>query len=357
MKLKHGSSLYYVTDKNIYDALNEHKVDSATVAKLFERRNTLVGPSTSRNWLAEYFSRLGHDFYDHQSISQRLGVVPRRERITSIDVSGVPSQTALDAAIQEAKERLESQGEVVNVVRRDGAVVLNVQYTLIDYRRSEFNQRQVRDGSIEFQATTSGYVVRNTQNDHVNSVRDLVLSKVAVEDGKPVQKVAVSLFPFPNSKTRSLFFFDLFTGIPDYLLRDVTDVHVFKPGSFSDLDDIEDTHVERVSLRGRGLTRSDYLTSLGDDEYYVYRVAWRCKERLGKGVEYDLEALFADPESCTGFSYIVLGVYDADDGLVSKQRRAPSRHEVAVLSQAIEMRSRELMQALRHKPAELCDAN
>lgn len=347
MKPKAGPSLYYVTDKNIFDALNEHKVDSGTVSALFDRRNTIIGPCTPRQWLAEYFSRLGHDYYDHQSISQRLGIVPRRERITSIDVSGVPNAEALDQALQATKQRLEEHGDVVNIVKRDGSVLLHVQFTLIDYRRNEFNQRQVRDGTIEFQKTVAGYVVRNTQNEYINDVRDLALSKILTEEGAAIGKAAVSLYAYPDPKTRSLFFFDLFAGMNDYLLRDVTGVHVFKPNEFAEFDDVEDAHVERVTLRGRGLTRSDYLTSLNNDEYYVYRVAWRSKEKLGKGNEFDLEALFADPASCTGFSYIVLGIYDAEAGVVAKQRRAPTRHEVAVLSQVIEKRARELMEGLR----------
>jgi hypothetical protein len=46
MKRKHGPSLYYATDKNVFDALNQHKVDMPTVLKLFERRNIVVSSKT-----------------------------------------------------------------------------------------------------------------------------------------------------------------------------------------------------------------------------------------------------------------------------------------------------------------------
>jgi hypothetical protein len=61
-KRAYGPSLYYATDKNIFDALNQHKVDAATVAKLFHRRNIVVSKKTLREDLAQYFSRLTHDY-------------------------------------------------------------------------------------------------------------------------------------------------------------------------------------------------------------------------------------------------------------------------------------------------------
>ena len=42
-KRVHGPSLYYATDKNVFDALNEYKVDSPTVVRLFQRRNVEIG--------------------------------------------------------------------------------------------------------------------------------------------------------------------------------------------------------------------------------------------------------------------------------------------------------------------------
>ena len=70
-----GSSFYYATDKNIFDALNEHKVDTPNVVHLFQRRNIVVSKKTVREDLAKYFSRLTHDYYDHKDIAARLGIL------------------------------------------------------------------------------------------------------------------------------------------------------------------------------------------------------------------------------------------------------------------------------------------
>ena len=65
----HGPSRYFATDKNIFDALNQHKVDIPTIMELFGRRNIIVGKKTPREALANYFARLPHDYYDHKDIS------------------------------------------------------------------------------------------------------------------------------------------------------------------------------------------------------------------------------------------------------------------------------------------------
>ena len=85
-KRAHGPSLYYASDKNIFDALNQHKVDIPTIMGLFERRNIIISPKTPRDELAKYFARQIHDYHDHRDIAARLGIAPRRERITSMDV-------------------------------------------------------------------------------------------------------------------------------------------------------------------------------------------------------------------------------------------------------------------------------
>ena len=113
----HGPSLYYATDKNVFDALNQHKVDAPTVVRLFQRRNIVVSKKTAREDLAKYFSRLTHDYYDHKEIAARLGIVSRRERTTSMDVTGVGDTDQLQGAVEQLKKEMEAIGDVVHVTR------------------------------------------------------------------------------------------------------------------------------------------------------------------------------------------------------------------------------------------------
>lgn len=342
----HGPSLYYATDKNIFDALNEYKVDVDTVVDLFERRNTLVSPREDRQDLAEYFSRLSHDYFDHKDIAARLGVVPRRERVTSMDVKTNIAKDALESAIRSVCSKVEHYGDITRIYKAGDSIFVSVQYSQVDYRRSEFNQIQVRDGIVELQSTSDGLVIRNTQNEHINSIKDLLVSEIEGLSSSPVEKSSVSLFGYKAPSVRSKFFFDLVNGLDGYTTLDVTDVYVYKPGLEGDEGVDVDTHVERVTLKGTGVSRSDMLSSLAGDGYYVVRVAWKVREILQRGQWYDLEAVFADPIACANFSFIVLGVYQNDDGSPSKQRRTPHRDELAQVAKAIEGRCRVLLNDL-----------
>lgn len=355
-KRVHGPSLYYATDKNVFDALNEHKVDSPTVVRLFQRRNIVVSKKTEREELARYFARLTHDYYDHKEIAARLGIVSRRERITSMDVTGVGDTDELQAAVENLKKDMEASGDVVHVTRDGNNLSIHVQYSDVDYKRNEFAQVQVRDGTVEFVKTTEGFVVRNTQNEYLNDVRETLLAKMEKVADAPMVKVTVSLFDVPSTKLRSKFFHELVSSLPGFVRRDVTEVYVYKakPATEDAEDSNEsisgdpDTHVERVFLRGNGVSRSALLNELLDEEdYYIMKMGWTATETMGAGNVYDIEAVFADPKDCTGFSFILSGVFPVEEGKASTRRRPPYKNEIDSISRVIETKSRELVAALR----------
>lgn len=352
-----GPSLYYASDKNVFDALNQHKVDIPTIMDLFLRRNIIVSKKTPREDLAKYFARQIHDFQDHKAIAARLGISPRRERITSMDVTGTVAPEHLQVAVDQLKQELEMAGEVVQVSREGEKLTVSVQYSTVDYKVSEFAQRQVRDGNVEFIKTDAGYIVRNTQNEYVNDVRDTLIAKLEQASENPLGKVTVSLFDVPLPRLRSKFFHELAVNLPGYHQSDVTSVYVFKAkpvtaeitadGDEAEGDDPE-THVERVYLRGQGVTRSEILNELLDeDDYYITKIAWVAREIAGAGHDYDIEATFADPKDCTGFSFILSGVYPYEDGKVATRRRAPYKYEIDEISRVIETKARQLVTEIR----------
>lgn len=358
-KRAHGPSLYYASDKNVFDALNQHKVDTSTVARLFQRRNILVSKKTPREDLARYFSTLTHDYYDHREIAARLGVVSRRERTTSMDVSGVSDTDELQGVVEQVRKELEASGDTVQVTRDGDNLSIQVQYSEIDYKRSEFAQVQVRDGTIDFVKSATGYVVRNTQNDYLNGIREMLLAKAEKVASVPLTKVVISLFDIPAAKLRSKFFHELVTSLPGFVRRDVTDVYVFKAKPESEAtdgedndDEASDSHVERVFLRGNGVSRSEILNELLDEEdYYITKMGWTAAEIMGAGNVYDIEAAFSDPKDCTGFSFILSGVFPFEDGKISARRRPPHKSEIDAISRVIESKARDLIAALRDEYA------
>lgn len=356
-KPAHGPSLYYASDKNVFDALNQHKVDTPTVVRLFQRRNIVVSKNTPREDLAKYFSTLTHDYYDHKEIASRLGVAARRERTTSMDVSGLEDTDELLGVVEQLKRDMEASGDTVHVTRENDNLRIQVQYSEIDYKRSEFAQVQVRDGTVEFVKSPTGYVVRNTQNDYLNGVRETLLAKVEKATAAPLTKVFVSLFDIPSVKLRSKFFHELASTLPGFIRRDVTDVYVFKAKPTTD-DEVDEetngedseTHVERVFLRGSGVSRSEILNGLLDEEdYYIIKMGWTAAEIMGEGSVYDIEAGFSDFKDCAGFSFILSGVFPREDGVVSSRRRPPLKHEIDSFSRIIESKARDLVAALREE--------
>ncbi len=359
MKLRrHGPSLYYASDKNIFDALNQHKVDTKTIVNLFERRNIVVSKDTPRSDLAAYFSRQIHDYQDHKEIAARLGIAPRRERITSIDVEGKIERSHIQGAVDQLKAELERSGEVVNVSRDGDKVSIHIDYSVVDYKVSEFAQRQNRDGTIELIKTDDGYTVRNTHNEYLDSVTDYLIGKFEAASGAELKRTSVSLFGVTSARLRSKFFHDLAFKLTDFQQVDVMAVYVYKARPESEESDDEeddgkedsDTHVERVHLKGQGVTRSAIFNDLLDkDDYYVTKIAWRVNQIGGGGDGYDIEAAFTNPRECTGFSYILSGVYQFENGKISSHRRQPHKHEVDHISRVIEEKAREIVLQLQEE--------
>lgn len=350
-----GPSLYYATDKNIFDALNQHKVNSKVISQLFLRRNILISNKTPKEELAKYFSTLAHDYHDHQAIAARLGVASRRERTTSMEVEGIQSASDLKGAINQLKNELEENGDVVQMEQDGDVLRVRIQHTEIDYRRSEFLQAQIRDGVIEFIKSGKDYVVRNTQTEYINNVRDLLLDKADKDEEQPLVKHVISMFDIPSVTLRTKFFYELASSLPGFRRDDVTDVYIFKPSPDSPMLDAEEAegdndyhHVERVFLRGKGVSQSELLNELLDDEdYYIVKIGWRAEQEMGKGHAYEIEAAFSDIRDCEGFSFILRGVYPRENEDISSRKRTPYRDEIDLISKVVETRAREILTELR----------
>lgn len=354
-KNKFGASLYFASDKNIFDALTRSRVNAETMQDLFLRRNIIVSAKTDKEDLAEYFSILPHDFFDHRSISIRLDTVARKERLTSMDVEISTSDEAISKAIERVKAEVESVGDIVTITREQGRVRLNVKYTNVDYRKSEFSQVQNRDGIIEIICSEKGFVFRSTHNEYMNNIRELLLVELENHSDAKAIKRLISLYSVPDPKARSKFFHQLMFELPGYSVKDVHEVYVYKSKPAAEVGDDgptadSESHVERVHLRGSGVTRSNQLKRLlADDDYYTVRVAWIVVEAKGNGQHYEIEARFEDPKNCTGFSFLLRGVFAADpmkNFEISEKRRLPTPGEVDTVSLTIENHAKNILSSI-----------
>ena len=76
-------------------------------------------------------------------------------------------------------------------------------------------------------------------------------------------------------------------------------------------------------------------------------MGWTATQLFGAGDVYDIEAGFTDFKDCTGFSFILSGVFPLEEGKISTKRRPPYKHEIDALSRVIESKARDLVYALR----------
>jgi hypothetical protein len=192
----------------------------------------------------------------------------------------------------------------------------------------------------------------------MDEARNELVAQIFNEATVELKRQEISLAHFPAPAVRSQFFYDLMTALSGYARKDVTDVFVFKPrpesasnAEHEDVEEGEDSsepHVERVLLKGVGVSQSDILRQLTKDkDYYIAKVGWIVNKTMGVGGSYEIEATFADPRECTGFSYLLRGVYDLmDDGRTTKKRRPPTKYEITEIAKTIEEKARELVDAL-----------
>lgn len=157
-----------------------------------------------------------------------------------------------------------------------------------------------------------------THKTTLNDVTQTLIKKLETAADTGLEQVTVSLFGIPLARLRSKFFHELASNLPGYSRSDVTAVYVYKAKPDACVKDDEDedadddgiesaTHVERVSLRGNGVTRSEILNNLLEkDDYFITKIAWGAREIAGSGHDYDIEAMFANPRDCIEFSFILV---------------------------------------------------
>ena len=339
---------YFVSDKNIYDALNLNRVDRKTIQKLFRKRNTIISHETSREEQAEYFSRLIHDFQDHKDIAAKLGIVARRERLASVDLSGIDDIDVLANAAESVKKQLEEFGDSVKVSQDGASARISIEYTLTDFRKNEFQQTQRRDGSIELELE-DGYVrVRYTDNDYIRSAVGSIVESAEKENDIEIEKREISLFSISEANIRSQFFYDLSNGLDGFNRQDVTDVYIYKPPPEIDKgDEPPETYIEKVAAAGSGVSSSAFLNKLLDEEaYHVVRFVWLAKATDAEGAVFEIEARFNEPKDCTSFAHYLKGVFVAEPGEEILRRRAPTQIEIRRISRVVESRARELIDAI-----------
>jgi hypothetical protein len=303
--------LFSVTDKALYDALNTSKITNSELRGLFLSRGVITSIDTSREELAEVFSKYNHDYYDHQKIANAMGVITHKEKVTSTVYKTDVSKDNLEDCIDKLKCKINKENDLCLWSEDNGIITVDITYQTVDYTKSEFKQVVKKEATLTIEVTDSGYNIRYPLNTTVEKYEEflrLELEKVSENDGLSFDYENINLFTVDDPQLRTKFFIDILNKMEGYKLKDVTDVYVYHPKPDKEEDGSE-IHISRASLKGAGVLKSGEIQELYDRGFYISKIRWQFTDKLIDSDIYEAVAQFGDPEKFILFSYLVKGKY------------------------------------------------
>ncbi|NAO27339.1 hypothetical protein PsdCFBP2356_12270 [Pseudomonas syringae pv. dysoxyli] len=327
-------SLYYASDKAMFDALNQRKVTIAHLRELFLSRGIIISPETDKAALASQFSSFFHDYHDYQKLSRLIGAHSVRERTTNMNITSTVSVDDMMKALESTKEFFEAEDhDVIDVSSEDGIITCTVHYQKTDYGQSEFRQVVQKQAVITLEPFRKGWKVTGPMNDKFKSLNAQLQSQIEIMTDSQVKVSEISLAAYPDPVLRTRFFRELIERLPKFKQVDVIDVATFNPKLNevdllvdelqSDDDDLQDdveeappavasrptTHITKAQLSGQGVLESDQLLALEAEGFYICKILWHATDnnQIDSDI-YVIEAQFGNKAACSDFSYILKGV-------------------------------------------------
>ncbi len=350
-------AIYSAGDKAIYDALNLPAVTNHHLRELFISRGIIVSKGTPRRSLADYYSRLAHDYHDYQTLAKLFGSPVRRERLSSLRVSSNSLELGkFEAAAHKLCKGIRAGGDIANVrVRGNGGFDIVVKYNVTQFNNTEFRQVVAKEATITVEASDRAIVISGPHNDQVDEWTRTLIADVSKDTDDSLDIDEVSLAHCPDAVARSKFFMELIKSVNGFKFYDVTDAYVYKPKVNEDVEE-EDSdptidmgvHITKASLKGEGVLQSDELRVLFSKGFYLWKIVWQStKEDVLEPDLYEFEAQFSEPETCTRFSYLPRGFYKMqEDSSFNKSRTGLADGEDKSLGRLIEEAARAVVRAL-----------
>ncbi|MCO7206588.1 hypothetical protein [Pseudoalteromonas sp. CnMc7-37] len=346
-------SLYSVSDKAMFDAINQSKVTNPELKSLFLSRGVIASPSTKRETLANYFSTFTHGYHDYKRLSDILGKNTRKEKNTSTRITAVIENDDIEAAIESLNKDINSFGAESSVekLKEGNSYNIKITYQDFNYNNSEFKQVTTKEANILIEQNEDGVVIRHPQNKTVDEWKALLIDKIGREAGKEVPTEDINLTRISDHNKVTEFFQILIKSIDKFELKDVTDVYVYHPKD--DEEDNQDenssvalgTHITKASLKGQNVLKSDVLLKFYNDGFYISKVIWRAQAQGTVDEDiYEFEAQFSNPEEKDEFSYLAKGYYSyISEGKYSKTRKALTSMQERKINNAIEQAAKKAL--------------
>lgn len=353
--------LYSVNDKAMFDALNQTKVTHEDMKSLFFKRGIIISKETKRKALALDFSKNYHGYYDFEYLSEILGSVGRREKLSINIVNTTIKKDEMEASLKSICEDLQKEGDITNITFTEKGFEVSVKYVKLDYKMSEFRQSSSREAKIQIDINEAGeYITRFPQNTKARDFNDRLIEKIKEnnkEDQATLEEISLETVKAPTE--RSNFFKELIVSMHNYRCIDVSDVYVTHPileakkhpkeDNEADDDEDDDTvidtgyHISKASLKGRGVLESPELKELLSKGFYITKIVWNSViEGFKDSDKYEFEAQFVDTDNCKLFSYLVRGLYKYKKANEYTYRQNVDKEKESVLLLSIENTARAI---------------
>lgn len=374
-------SLYFASDKAIYDALTQRSLTSAELRKVFLSRGIVISSESDKKFLANRFSALFHDYYDYRNLSLLVGGRDSREKTTNVVITTAVTKDQLTDALTSVKEWLvDDQHEQAEVAVHGDQLKLTVKYQKLDLSQAEFRQVVEKTAEVILEKQGAVWKITGPMNDKFKDITDQLYSQIEILTEQDVGTRTISLEAIPDAGIRTNFLRSLIRNLKDMEVVDVVDVSTFNPKDREDDDlDLSDDalviegsievesedeegedgapeaelarprpeatihkiiRIDKASLKGKGVLESKQLLELEGHGFYLWKIRWKAREKL-VGAELVLfEAQFGNQAKYCDFSYIVKGVYNYNNGKYAKNlvRAGP------VLEQKLKIRLEEAAQ-------------
>lgn len=345
-------SIYYASDKALFDALRQQKMTKEAMRSLFLSRGILISPKTDKEELARHFSRLIHDYFDHQNIAERLASSQRIERNTSTRLDGEMDMEMLEKMAQNICDQQTEMGANARVITRTGGLDILIDYKTVDYKKSEFRQVEKKSATIVFDLRGRNLNIRSPINDYIEDVKEKCVDLIYEQftDSEPPKISKISLEAHPKPETRTLFFTQLISSLAGHKLVEATDVWVFNPDDQDeDEEDSIGVHIKKAMLVGEQVSRSPELKKLIEDDFYISKVVWTAKTEAFDADMYTFEASFLDPAECSTFAYRIKGVnrYSEAHKMLLKDRTPVTNLDAIRLAKVIEDAARKTLEKIK----------
>ena len=358
--------LYCATDNEMYSSLMSapQHFNLSELREMGLQRGIVYSKDDDREYIIDQLSTQSFSYDQMRAIQEHFEYRGRGEKSTVVRINHPFSVKELQQATEGYRSSLQSGEKIFTHADGPSAYDVELQYIETDFSLVRLRQRQKRDAKIHFEIEGDTTVVTFPSNtrafEAVSRLRNSLSTAKKIDP--LVEQIVLS--GLPNAGSRTKFFVDLMTGVPNFVLLDVVRVRVEQAAKDdktlldAEYDEEANEHpdeeeemlslVRAVALNGENLLQSRVYQDLRKRGYFITSVRWKAKLTVDPYSLVEFDAAFEDVAAGGRFRFSVLGWFPATKTGVFRKVIAPlpdSRRKEFLA--AVDKRSIELYRAAK----------